>query len=142
MPEKKAKKGDRVKIHYTGKVADGTIFDSSKKHGPLQFTLGQGQVLPGVDEAVIGMRAGEKKTVKLPAKKGFGLPRQDLIMEEDRTALPYNIKKGETLQVNSPNGKKFFATVTKLGKDKVKLDLNHLLAGKTLVFEIELLEIV
>jgi len=141
MADRKAKNGDAVSINYTGKLEDGTVFDSTPKGAPHQFLLGRGQVLAGVDEAVVGMIVGESKTVTIPPEKGFGLPKKDLTIEEDRAQLPSTIKKGETLQVTSADGKKFFATVTKLTKVKATLDLNNLLAGKKLVFEIELVRI-
>ena len=143
MAEKpKAKKGDKVKIHFTGKLDDGTQFDATKKDQPLEFVLGSGKVLAGLDEAIAGMAVGEKKTTKVPPEKGFGPRREDLTFDAPRKEFPDDLKQGEAIQVSQPDGKKFFAVVVEIGKDKVTLDVNNLLAGKTLTFEIELVDIV
>ena len=138
----KAKKGDKVKIYYKGTLDDGTRFDATAKGKPLEFELGAGSVIAGLDEAVVGMSVGEKKTAKVPPEKAFGPRREDLTFDAPRKEFPKDIKKGEAIKVNQPDGKQFFAVVVDIKNEKVTLDVNNLLAGKTLTFEIELLEII
>jgi peptidylprolyl isomerase len=141
-----AKNGDRVLVRYTGKFEDGTVFDSSEDcecdsdSGPLEFVLGEHQVIPGFEEAVVGMAPGEEKTVNIPFDKGYG-PRSDaMIAEIDRKDLPEEISPtvGERLQVTQEGGATFDVFISALTEDKVSLDGNHPLACRDLVFEIRL----
>ena len=140
---KKAQNGDTVKVHYTGKLTDGTVFDSSiDRDEPMEFTLGQGHLIPGFEKTVDGMAVGDKETVTIPAVEAYGEPRPDLILKLPHDKFPENIKPevGHGLQLRQPDGGMFEVTVTKVEDDGVTLDANHPLAGKDLVFEIELVE--
>jgi FKBP-type peptidyl-prolyl cis-trans isomerase 2 len=138
MPE--AKKGDSVKIHYTGKFDDGEIFDSSKGREPLEFTLGSGQVIPGFDTAVEGMQTDEEKTIRIPAAEAYGEINPNLVHEVERAQIPDDIplEVGGQLQVQGQDGQAFSVTVVALDDTKAKLDANHPLAGKDLTFELQL----
>jgi peptidylprolyl isomerase len=137
------KKGDTVKVEYEGKLDDGTVFDSSKKHGqPLEFEAGAGKVIPGFDNAVIGMEEGEEKTVKIDVKDAYGERNDQLVKEVPRTQMPEgDIKEGMMLGVGLPNGQQVPATISKVEAETVTLDLNHPLAGKNLTFEIKVIGI-
>jgi peptidylprolyl isomerase len=138
-----AKNGDTVKVHYTGKLTNGTVFDSSEGGEPLEFTLGQGQLIPGFEQGVIGMKAGESKTITIPADQAYGERRDDMVMEIDRTELPADIdpEVGMQLQSIQPDGSIMVVTIVEVSETKVKLDANNQLAGQTLVFDIKLVEI-
>jgi len=138
-----AKQGDTVKVHYTGKFEDGTVFDSSTDRDPLQFTIGEGQIIPGFEQAVIGMNPGESKTVDVPSEKAYGPHREELVMEVDRAKFPEHIKPevGQQLQIPQAQGQAIIVTVTNISESSVTLDANHPLAGKDLTFDIELVEI-
>jgi peptidylprolyl isomerase len=138
-----AKHGDTVKVHYTGTLNDGTIFDDSLTREPLQFKVGDNTLIPGFEEAVMGMNAGDWKTVTIPAEKAYGQRRQDLIIAADLKMLPPDINPaiGQQLQINQDNGTPIIVLVTEITKTKVILDANHPLAGKDLTFEINLIEI-
>ena len=138
-----AKKGDTVKVHFTGKLDYGTVFDCSTNLDPLEFVLGLGRVIPGFEEAVIGMNSGESKTIKIPADKAYGPHREEMVVSLERKQLPVHIKPevGQQLEVGEPGGQKILVKVTGVSESKVTLDANHPLAGKDLTFEIELLEI-
>jgi peptidylprolyl isomerase len=137
------KKGDKVKVNYVGKLDDGTEFDSSLKHGaPLEFEAGAGMVIPGFDNAVIGMKKGEKKTVKIPAKDAYGERRPELMRAIPRASLPAdkNFQPGMVMVLGTPDGHKFPAVIAKVDEKELMLDLNHPLAGKALTFEITIVE--
>lgn len=138
-----AKSGDTVKIHYTGRLADGTVFDTSSNKDPLQFTVGSGQVIPGFDEAVTGMTVGETKTAEIPCEKAYGARNDNLIIVVDKKQVPPELKPevGQRLEVGSPNGELLAVTVIEVDEENVTLDANPPLAGEDLTFEIELLEI-
>jgi len=138
-----AKKGDKVKVHYTGRLEDGTVFDTSVERGPYEFTIGQSKIVPGFAEAVVGMKPGQSKTVEIPAKKAYGLHRKDMIAVIERSKLPadLNPEVGQRLRIDQADGQKIPATVVEVSDSTVTLDANHPLAGKDLVFDIELLEI-
>lgn len=142
MPQ--AKSGDSVKVHYTGKLTDGTVFDSSKDREPLAFELGAGQMIKGFDIAVDGMKVGETKTAEIPAAEAYGESREDLIFDVPKSNLPEDLKPevGQQLAMSQPDGQQVPVTVAKVEEDKVIIDANHQLAGKDLVFDIELVEIV
>ncbi|MGA2157677.1 MAG: peptidylprolyl isomerase [Dehalococcoidia bacterium] len=139
-----AKAGDTVQVNYTGKLADGTVFDSSVGGQPLQFTLGSGQVIPGFDKAVTGMRVGEKKTVTILAADAYGQRRDDLVAEVSRSQLPGDMapKVGMQLQTTAKDGSTMVVTIIKVTDNtSVTIDANHPLAGKDLTFDLELLKI-
>lgn len=138
-----AKKGDTVKVHYTGSLESGTVFDSSANRDPLQFTIGKGEVIPGFEQAVEGMDAGESKTEKIPADQAYGPYIKDMVVEVDRKQMPPDIQPevGQQLQVRRDDGNIIPVILTAVSESKVTLDANHPLAGRTLVFQIELLEI-
>ena len=137
------KQGDTVKVHYTGKLDDGSVFDSSVEGDPLEFTLGSGQIIPGFDEAVNGMAVGEKNVVKIPAEKAYGPRREDMTAEVPRGDLPPDIELavGMQLQASQQDGREMVVTVIQVEDESVTLDANHPLAGKDLIFDIELLEV-
>jgi len=138
-----AKKNDTVKVHYTGKLTDGKVFDSSVGKDPLQFTVGGGQMIAGFDTAVDGMAINEKKTVNIPAAEAYGESNPDLIQKVAKSNLPddMNVKVGDNLVASGPDGRQTRVTVTEVNEQEVTIDANHELAGKELVFEIELVEI-
>ena len=138
-----AENGDTVQVNYTGKLADGTVFDSSVGREPLEFTLGAGQMIPGFEKAVLGMKVGEKKTVTIPVDEAYGPRRDDMIMEVPREKLPSDLtpEVGQQLQVTRQDGGISIVTITKVTDNTVTIDANHPLAGKDLTFEIELLKI-
>lgn len=139
-----ATSGDTVRIHYTGKLEDGTMFDSSAGRDPLEFELGTGQVIPGFDNAVDGMNVGESKNVVIPPDQAYGDRHEQLIQAVPRSALPGEIKPevGMQLQSQSPDGQVMMLSITEVADDTVTVDGNHPLAGQTLNFDIELVEIV
>jgi len=139
----KAKIGDKVKVHYTGKLEDGTVFDSSREGEPLEFTIGSGEIIPGFEEQIIGMEEGEKKTFTIPPEKAYGPHREELIIEVRKEEFPPDItpEVGQHLQLRQPDGHVFYVVVTDVQEDSVTLDANHPLAGKDLVFDVELLEV-
>jgi peptidylprolyl isomerase len=138
-----AKSGDKVKVHYTGKFEDGEVFDSSEGREPLEFTLGEGNVIPGFDNGVIGMDLNDKKSITIPPDDAYGQRRDDMVLEVKKTDFPENItpELGQQLQMTNPNGQAVNVVITDVKEETVTLDANHPLAGKTLVFEIELVEI-
>jgi peptidylprolyl isomerase len=138
-----AKQGDTVKVNYTGKLSDGTIFDSSIGRHPMQFTVGKGQLIPGFEKAVLGMAAGDKKTVVIPVAEAYG-PRQDsAVVEVERKNLPpdLNAQIGQRLELTQEDDSTVLVTVMGASETSLTLDANHPLAGKELTFEIELLSI-
>jgi peptidylprolyl isomerase/FKBP-type peptidyl-prolyl cis-trans isomerase SlpA len=139
----KAKEGDTVQVHYTGKLKDGTVFDTSEEREPLSFTIGEERVIPGFEKAVVGMEPGDTKTEELPPEQAYGEHREDMVMELERDQLPDNLepKVGQQLQLRMQNGQEVPVVITELGEESVTIDANHPLAGKDLVFEIELVEI-
>lgn len=138
-----AQDGDTVKVHYTGTLEDGTVFDASVEREPMGFTLGQGQLIPGFEEAVIGMKVGESKTVNIPVEQAYGPRRSDMIMELERDQLPEGIdpQVGQQLQTTQTDGRIVIATITDISGTTITIDANHPLAGQDLTFEIELVEI-
>jgi len=138
-----AKNGDTVQIHYTGRLEDGTVFDSSEDREPLEFTLGEQQVIPGFETAVEGMEEGESKTAEIASENAYGEHRDDLVVDVPRDRLPEGMDPdvGERLQMQSPDGHTFNATVVGTDQSSLKMDANHPLAGKDLTFDIELVSI-
>jgi FKBP-type peptidyl-prolyl cis-trans isomerase 2 len=138
-----AKSGDTVKVHYTGTLNDGTQFDSSVGKDPLEFTLGSGQVIQGFDDAVTGMKVGEKKTVTILAADAYGAYRDDLVFEVDKAKLPATITPtvGMQLQMTQNDGTKATVTIKAINPNTLTLDANSPMAGKDLTFALELVEI-
>ncbi len=138
-----AKNGDTVKIHYTGKLDDGNVFDSSLDRDPLEFKIGGNQVIEGFEDAVIGMSPMENKTTTISSDKAYGEYRDDMVIEVDKAQFPDNIdpEVGQQLELRQENGQKVVVSVTDVNDAEVTLDANHPLAGKDLIFEIQLLEI-
>ena len=139
-----AKQGDTVKVHYTGKLEDGTVFDTSADREPIEFTLGDGQIIPGFENAVLGMEVGEKKTATVPSDEAYGPHREDMMLRVSRDQFPPDLKPevGQQLQMTQSNGQTLIVQVVEVDEESVLLDANHPLAGKDLVFDIELVEIV
>lgn len=138
-----AKPGDKVTIHYTGKLEDGNVFASSKQGEPVKFTIGQGQIVPGVEEAVNGMKPGESKTVKITSDKAYGLYREDLTQQIPKNDFPGDVepKVGQRLNVRQKGGETITVSVSDVSENSVTIDANHPLAGKDVTFELELLDI-
>lgn len=139
----KVKNGDKVKVHYHGKLTDGTTFDSSEGREPLSFEVGSGQVIPGFDEGVTGMEVGEKKTISIPYDQAYGEKRDDLMMEFPIDKFPADLKPevGMALNMSNQEGHQFPVIITEVRDESVILDANHPLAGKDLVFDLELMGI-
>lgn len=138
-----AKKGDIVKVHYTGKLTSGDQFDSSEGRNPLEFKVGAGQMIPGFDQAIPGMNVGEKKTITISPLEAYGKKNKEAIIEFPKTNIPADIKleTGMKLQLRNEAGEPIPVVVTEVKDETVILDANHELAGKELVFDIELVEI-
>ena len=138
------KKGDKIKVEYEGKLEDGTVFDSSEKVGkPLEFEVGSGQLIRGFDDAVIGMKKGEEKEVKLKPEDAYGQPNPQLLKKIPKEQLPADkeLKPGMILGLSLPNGAKMPAIIKEITDKEITLDLNHPLAGKTLTFKIKIIDI-
>lgn len=137
------KNGDTVLVHYTGKLADGTVFDTSRDRMPLRFTLGKGQLIEGFEKAVIGMNEGEKKTVVIAPAEAYGPRHDEAVVEMERKNLPtdFEPKVGQRLELTQEDNANILVTVTAVTPDTITIDANHPLAGKDLTFEIELVSI-
>ena len=137
-----AKPGNTVKVHYTGKLEDGTVFDSSVDREPLEFTIGNHNVIPGFEIGIVGMAIGDKKTLEIPPDDGYGPRRDDLTVDVDKKEFPEDITPeiGQQLQVKRPDGGTTNVVIAAVEGDKVTLDANHPLAGKALTFDVELVE--
>lgn len=139
----KAVSGDRVKVHYTGTLADGTRFDSSEGREPLEFVIGEGKVISGFDKAVTGLQAGESKTVTIPCDEAYGSRHEQLVMSVERSQFPADVEVhvGQHFQFDSNDGSTHIFRVLSLDDELVTMDGNHPLAGKDLTFEVRLVEI-
>ena len=139
MTDEIVKKGDKVKVEYTGKLADGNVFDTSDGKGPLSFEVGAKQVIPGFDVQVEGMKNGEEKTFTLSVENGYGPQRDELKQEIPRDKLPKDPepKEGMMLMMTAPDGKQIPAKIAEVKEDKVIIDINHPLAGKELTFTVK-----
>ncbi len=138
-----AKRGDTVKVHYTGTLDDGTVFDSSEGREPLTVKLGSGQVIVGFDAALQGMSPGENKTVNIPADKAYGPHNPEMVITAPRSQVPpdLNPEAGQKLQMGGPNGELVLVQVVEVTEEHIILDANPPLAGKDLTFSIQLVEI-
>lgn len=138
-----AKKGDKVRVHYTGKLDDGTVFDTSADREPLEFTVGEGQVIPGFEKAVEGMNPGESKTAQIAAAEAYGQHYPEMVLNVPREQLPedFSPEVGERLELRRSDGRTFVVTVSETGEEEITVDANHPLAGKDLTFDIELVEV-
>ena len=138
------KQGDTVQVNYTGKLQDGTIFDTSYDRHPVQFTLGNGKLIAGFEKAVIGMNVGEKKIVIIPPGDAYGQRHSSAVVELERKNLPggFEPRVGQRLELTQENDSTVLVTVVATSENKVTVDANHPLAGKDLTFEIELVSIV
>jgi peptidylprolyl isomerase len=138
-----AKDGDTVAVRFTGKLEDGTVFEATGEDEPLKFTLGLGETIPGFEAALFGMEQGESKTVTLEPESAFGPRFEQMVHQVERAAIPDEIelKVGIVLQAQQPGGEALSLTVIDLNEESVTLDANHPLAGKRIVYDIELVEI-
>ena len=138
-----AQSGDRVKVHYTGRLADGMIFDTSRQRDPLEFTLGGGDILPGVEQAIVGMTAGESKTITIPAAHAYGPHQPARVLEIERHHLPPDLhpEAGQHLHMQRQDGQTLEVVVTALTEGHITLDANYPLAGHDLSFDLQLVEI-
>ena len=138
-----AKDGNTVKVHYTGKLDDGTIFDTSAEREPLEFTLGEGTLIPGFEEAVKGMQVGQSKVVNIPADQAYGQRRDELVMIIDQAQLPKDLEPevGQRLQMQQVDGRTAVVIITEVAETTITVDANHPLAGKDLTFDLKLVEI-
>ena len=141
MPE--VKQGDTVKVHYHGKLTDGTTFDSSEGRQPLEFEVGSGMVIKGFDEGVKGMNVGDKRTISIPADDAYGQKQEEMIIPFERKNFPPDIEPeiGMTLNMHSEDGNELPVIITGVNEETITLDANHPLAGQDLIFDIELVDV-
>lgn len=138
------KSGDTVKVHYHGKLTDGTTFDSSSGREPLEFEVGSGMVIKGFDDGVTGMKVGEKKTINIPVDEAYGPKQEEMMVEFPLNQFPPDLKPevGMPLTMTTAQGQPVQVVIAEVGTETVILDANHPLAGQDLVFDLELVEIV
>jgi FKBP-type peptidyl-prolyl cis-trans isomerase 2 len=138
-----AKSGDTVKVHYSGRLSDGTTFDSSSGREPLEFEVGSGQVIKGFDDGVNGMNVGDKKTIQIPVDEAYGQKDENMIVEFPKSNFPPDLKPEVGMQLNMTNGsgQVIPVVIVEVGEETVILDANHPLAGQDLIFDIELVDI-
>lgn len=137
-----AKQGDTVHVHYKGSLEDGTEFDSSAGSDPISFTIGAGEVITGFEEAIVGMSEGDTKTERIVPGRAYGDRREELVFSVGRDQMPEgDVEVGDMLSVGFPDGRTAQVQITELTDESVTLDANHPLAGKTLIFELELVSI-
>jgi len=136
------KKGDKVKVEYTGTLEDGTVFDTSEGKQPLEFEVGTGKVIKGFDEALVGMEKDGEKAIKLKPEEDYGAPQDNLMQTIPREKLPKEPepKPGMGIMLSTQEGKQFPARIAEVSEKDIKIDLNHPLAGKTLNFKIKVVE--
>jgi peptidylprolyl isomerase len=139
-----AGKGDTIKVHYTGKLDDGNVFDTSREGDPLEFVVGEGNLLKDFEDATVGLVAGQSTTVQISAENAYGPYRDDLLLVVPKEQLPSEVeeKVGATLFIECEDGVMLPVTIKEIAEDTITLDSNHVLAGKDLIFDIELVEIV
>ncbi len=141
MPQ--AQSGDTVSVHYSGRLSDGTVFDSSEGREPLTFVVGSGQVIPGFDQGVVGMSPGDTRTIDIPAHQAYGAYQDGLSVQVDRSQFPDGVtpEVGQQFEVGQLDGSSVIVTVTEVSPTSVTLDANHPLAGEDLTFDIELIDV-
>ena len=139
-----AKTGDTVKVHFTGKLDDGTVFGSSIDNEPLEFTIGEDEIIQGFEQAVVGMSPGESKTATVLADQAYGPHNEEMVLVVDRNQIPEHLKPkvGQQLEVRQADDQTIVVTVTDVSEENVTLDANHPLAGEDLFFDIQLMEII
>lgn len=135
--------GQKVKVHYTGTLDDGSQFDSSAGHDPLEFEMGAGMVIPGFEAGVVDMAVGEKKKIHIPAVEAYGEKREDLLMQFEHSQLPPELEPevGMMLQMQGPEGQPVPVTIAAIAEEAITIDANHKLAGENLNFELELIAV-
>ena len=138
-----AKKENKVTVHYTGTLADGSEFDSTREAEALAFTIGDGQLIKGFDDAVTGMAIGETKTVTIPAEEAYGISNEEMVFDIERSQFAEDLtpELGQKFQLDTPDGQQIVVTITAIDGDQITLDANHPLAGQDLTFELELVTI-
>lgn len=136
------KNGDKVSVHYTGKLDDGSVFDSSRERDPLEFTMGKHMLIAGFEEAVMGKDTGDTVTVVIPPEKGYGEADPELVFTVDRENVPSHItpQVGMVLNLQNDQGQ-MDVTIVNVSDEDITLDANHPLAGKTLTFDIEIVQV-
>lgn len=139
----KVKENDTVKVHYTGKLENGDVFDSSVDREPIEFTIGKGEMIPGFEKGVMEMEVNEKKTLNIPSAEAYGEHSKEMMQEVPKSQLPEELKPevGQRLVSQTPDGREFQVTVADVKDEAIVVDANHPLAGKDLVFDIQLIEI-
>jgi peptidylprolyl isomerase len=139
----KVKDGDTVKVHYTGKLENGDVFDSSREQEPFEFTVGNKAVIPGFEKGVLGMEVGDTKTIEIPPEEAYGEKQEQLVVEVKKSEFPEDITPtvGQRLQIKQGDGNPIVVTITDLTEESITLDANHPLAGYTLFFDVELVDI-
>jgi FKBP-type peptidyl-prolyl cis-trans isomerase 2 len=137
------KEGSKVKAHYTGRLTNNEEFDSSLKEGgaPIEFVIGQGQLIPGFENGILGLSPGDKKTIEIEAVEAYGEYRDELLVTVPKSNAPQGVQVGQSLQANMQNGEMVTFMVREVNDDNVIVDANHPLAGQTLLFDIEILEV-
>ncbi|KPK20943.1 MAG: peptidylprolyl isomerase [Nitrospira bacterium SG8_3] len=139
----KVKDGDTVKVHYTGKLENGDVFDSSREKEPFEFTVGNKAVIPGFEKGLVGMGVGDTKTIEIPPEEAYGSKQDELVVVVNKSEFPDDITPsvGQRLQIKQQDGNPVVVTITDLTEDSITLDANHPLAGYTLFFEVEVVDI-
>ena len=139
----KVKDGDTVKVHYTGKLENGDVFDSSREQEPFEFTVGNKAVIPGFEKGVLGMEVGDTKTIEIPPEEAYGEKQDELVVEVKKSEFPEDITPtvGQRLQIKQGDGNPIVVTITDLTEESITLDANHPLAGYTLFFDVEIVDI-
>lgn len=139
----KVKDGDTVKVHYTGKLENGDVFDSSREQEPFEFTVGNKAVIPGFEKGVLGMEVGDTKTIEIPPEEAYGEKQEELVVEVKKSEFPEDITPtvGQRLQIKQGDGNPIVVTITDLTEESITLDANHPLAGYTLFFDVEVVDI-
>lgn len=143
MANQKAELGDKVKVHYVGKLSNGEVFDQSNQEEPVSFEIGKGELIQGFEQAIIGMEAGETKTEQVPYDFAYGERRDDLVLELEKSKIPehLNPQVGDQLEIKQDEGNNIPVVVKEITEESLTIDANHPLAGKDLTFELELVEI-
>jgi peptidylprolyl isomerase len=139
----KIKDGDTVKVHYTGKLENGDVFDTSREREPFEFTVGDKAVIPGFEKGVVGMEVGDTKTIEIPPEEAYGAKQDELVVEVKKSEFPDDITPtiGQRLQIKQQDGNPIVVTITGLTEESITLDANHPLAGYTLFFDVEVVDI-